>query len=161
MTNTLRIEKPTVADGSLMWELVKESTLDLNSPYKYIMMCEYFSETCVIVKKGEKLVGFITAFIPPEKQDVVFVWQVGVDPSMQGHGLASKMLAELFTRPACANIRFLEATVTPSNQASQALFKGFARKQQVECVVTPCFSAELFPTNDHEEELLYRIGPIS
>jgi L-2,4-diaminobutyric acid acetyltransferase len=161
MNETLFIEKPKVTDGSLMWQLVKRSTLDLNSPYKYIMMCEYFSETCVVVKKNEQLLGFITAFIPPKQQDVIFVWQVGVDPSQQGKGIASKMLAELLNRPACKNVRYLEATVTPSNQASQSLFQGFARKKDTKCVVTPCFSADLFPGEGHEEELTYRVGPLS
>lgn len=159
MDQTLCIEKPKVTDGSLMWQLVKQTTLDENSPYKYIMMCEYFRETCVVVKKNEQLLGFITAFIPPKQQDVIFVWQVGVDPSQQGKGIASKMLFELLKRDVCRNVRFLEATVTPSNQASQSLFQGFARKKQTECVVTPCFSADLFPGNDHEEELSFRIGP--
>jgi L-2,4-diaminobutyric acid acetyltransferase len=159
MDQTISIEKPKVTDGSLMWQLVTQSTLDLNSPYKYIMMCEYFSETCVVVKKNEKLLGFITAFIPPKQQDVIFVWQVGVDPSQQGKGIASKMLAELLKRDVCKNVRYLEATVTPSNQASQSLFRGFARKNQKECVVTPCFSADLFPGEGHEEELTFRIGP--
>ncbi|QOY36732.1 diaminobutyrate acetyltransferase [Anaerobacillus isosaccharinicus] len=159
MDDTLCIEKPNATDGSLMWQLVKQSTLDLNSPYKYIMMCEYFSETCVVVKKNEQLLGFITAFIPPKKQDVIFVWQVGVDPSQHGKGIASKMLAELLKRDACKNVRYLEATVTPSNQASQSLFRGFARKKQTECVVKPCFSADLFPGENHEEELTFRVGP--
>lgn len=37
----ITFEKPTLEDGGPMWELVKESTLDQNSAYKYIMMCEF------------------------------------------------------------------------------------------------------------------------
>lgn len=161
MTQTLTIGMPTVEDGALMWKLVKESTLDLNSAYKYIMMCEYFKETCVVVKENNELQGFITAFIPPERQDVVFVWQVGVDPSQQGKGLASKMLNELVSRPACKNVRFLEATVTPSNIASQSLFRGFAKKKQTECEVSDCFPADIFPEEGHEAEQTFRIGPLT
>ncbi len=161
MEQTIRIEKPRTTDGALMWQLVQQSTLDDNSPYKYIMMCDYFKETCVVVKKEKKLVGFITAFIPPEKQDTIFIWQVGVDSSQRGKGIASKMLAELLKRPACKNVKYLEATVTPSNQASQSLFRGLARKKHTECAVKACYSTTLFPTSDHEEELLFRIGPLS
>ncbi|WP_314733333.1 diaminobutyrate acetyltransferase [Anaerobacillus sp. CMMVII] len=139
MEHTLTIEKPKITDGKRMWELVKQSTLDLNSPYKYIMMCEYFSETCVVVKKNEQLVGFITAFIPPTQQNVIFVWQVGVAPSQQGKGLASKMLAELLGRSACKDIKYLEATVTPSNKASQSLFRGFARKIKLNVLLPHAF----------------------
>lgn len=144
-----------------MWRLVKKSTLDLNSSYKYLMMCEFFSETCIVAKENEQLIGFITAFIPPERQDVIFVWQVGVDSSQRGKGIASKMLNELLLQTACKKVRYLEATITPSNTASQSLFRGLARNQNTECVVSECFSADLFPEEGHEAEFTYRIGPFS
>ncbi|WP_334313187.1 diaminobutyrate acetyltransferase [Terrihalobacillus insolitus] len=159
-TKTIVFKKPTVEDGAEMWELVDKSTLDQNSAYKYIMMCEFFSETCVVAKQEGKLVGFVTAFIPPERKDVVFVWQIGVDPSQQGNGIASKLLTELITRKACQNVRFVEATVTPSNKASKSLFRRFARDNQTKCRVSECFSEDLFPSDEHEEELSFRIGPI-
>ncbi|UOE94934.1 diaminobutyrate acetyltransferase [Alkalihalobacillus sp. LMS39] len=156
----LTIEKPTVEDGAAMWELVKNSTLDLNSSYKYIMMCEFFAETCVVAKEDDKVVGFVTAFIPPERQDVVFVWQVGVDASQRGKGVASKLLHELLSREACKDVRYLEATVTPTNQASQSLFRRIARDFNTDCSVYDCFPEELFPGDDHEAELTFRVGPI-
>jgi L-2,4-diaminobutyric acid acetyltransferase len=156
----ITLEKPTVEDGAAMWELVNDSTLDQNSAYKYIMMCEYFSDTCVVAKHNGKLVGFVTAFIPPEKKDVVFVWQIGVDSNTRGKGIASKLLNELITRNKCRGVRFVEATVTPSNKASQSLFKRLARDHQTKCKISECFSEDLFPSDDHEEELCFRIGPI-
>ena len=156
----ITFEKPALEDGGPMWELVKESTLDKNSAYKYIMMCEFFANTCVVAKDGETLVGFVTAFIPPEKEDVIFVWQIGVNPNYQGMKIASNLLHELVNRDACRNVRYLEATVTPSNVASQSLFKGFARKQKTNCFITECFTEDLFPTDDHEEELCFRVGPL-
>ncbi|MDC3422085.1 diaminobutyrate acetyltransferase [Aquibacillus koreensis] len=143
-----------------MWELVNNSTLDSNSVYKYIMMCEYFAETCVVAKEDDKLVGFVTAFIPPEKPDAVFIWQVGVDSSQRGKGIASRLLNHLIEREYCQDVRFVEATVTPSNNASQSLFRKLARDHQTECTVTEFFKEELFPGDDHEEELNFRVGPI-
>ncbi|WP_096435680.1 diaminobutyrate acetyltransferase [Alteribacter populi] len=157
--DTLFLTKPTLADGADMWNLVNDSTLDLNSSYKYLMMCEFFSETCVVAKQQDQLVGFITAFIPPEQEDVVFIWQVGVDSSQRGKGVASKMLDELISRKACRHVRYLEATVTPSNVASESLFRRLARDHSTDCTVTTCFPAEAFPEDDHESELTYRIGP--
>ncbi|WP_256205248.1 diaminobutyrate acetyltransferase [Piscibacillus halophilus] len=159
--DTVKLEEPTPEDGAGMWDLVSHSTLDQNSCYKYIMMCEYFSETCVVAKEEGKIVGFVTAFIPPEKQDVLFVWQVGVDSSQRGKGIASRMLQEIFNREACQDVRFLEATVTPSNKASQSLFKGFAKKNNTKCDVSELFSKDLFPSDEHEEELRFRIGPVN
>ncbi|WP_281242980.1 diaminobutyrate acetyltransferase [Thalassobacillus cyri] len=158
-TATLTFSEPNLDDGKAMWELVDNSSLDQNSAYKYLMMSEFFSDTCVIAKEDEKLVGFVTAFIPPEHPDVVFVWQIGVDSSQRGKGVASKLLNELVSREACREVRYLEATVTPSNEASQSLFRRLARDHDTECKVTERFTEEMFPGDDHEEELNFRIGP--
>lgn len=156
----ITFEKPTVYDGKAMWNLVKNSTLDLNSAYKYLLMCEFFQETCIVAKEGDRLIGFVTAFIPPDKDDTLFVWQIGVDSKFQGQGIASKLLSELFFQNNLEQIHYLEATVTPTNIASKALFRGFAKKQNTSCEVSECFSEDLFPGTNHEAELLYRIGPI-
>ncbi|WP_332691484.1 diaminobutyrate acetyltransferase [Halalkalibacter lacteus] len=158
--DTVCFDKPTVEDGAAMWELVNESTLDQNSAYKYIMMCEFFAETCVVAKEDDQVVGFVTAFIPPERQDVVFVWQIGVHSSQRGKGLASKLLEELVQRDGCTEVKYVEATVTPSNEASQALFRRLARSYDTECEVHDCFSEDLFPEDGHEKELTFRVGPI-
>ncbi|KGX87433.1 diaminobutyrate acetyltransferase [Pontibacillus marinus] len=152
---------PSVKDGTSMWELVNNSSLDQNSPYKYLMMCEYFSETCVVAKEKDKLVGFITAFIPPQRSNVIFIWQIGIDSSYRGNGIASKMLNTLVERESCKFVCYMEATVTPSNEASQSLFKRFARDHDTTCEVTTGFPEELFPEEGHEEELTFRIGPFS
>ncbi len=110
--NALRFETPTAKDGAAMWELVSRSTLDQNSAYKYIMMGHYFAETCVLAKADNKLAGFATAFIPPGQEDVVFIWQIGVDSSQRGKGLATKMINELIQREVCKNVRYVEATIT-------------------------------------------------
>ncbi|MFG6118797.1 diaminobutyrate acetyltransferase [Thalassobacillus sp. B23F22_16] len=158
-TATLTFSEPTLDDGKAMWELVDNSTLDQNSAYKYLMMSEFFSDTCVVAKEDDKLVGFVTAFIPPEHPDVVFVWQIGVDSSQRGKGVASKLLNELVAREACQDVHYLEATVTPSNEASQSLFRRLARDHDTECKVTERFTEEMFPGDGHEEELNFRIGP--
>lgn len=156
----ISFEKPTQEDGSPMWELVKKTSLDLNSPYKYILMSEYFADTCLVAKNNGSIIGFITAFISPERQDCLFVWQVGVDPIYQGKKIASNMLHELLSRQECKQIRYLEATITPTNVASQSLFNKIARDYETDLCVTEFFPAHIFPNdNKHDEELLYRVGP--
>lgn len=151
-------EKAKKEDSKAMWELVNNTTLDQNSPYKYMMMADFFTETCVVAKQDEKLVGFVTAFIQPERPDTLFVWQVGVDSSQRGKGLASKMIKELAQWNA-NQVHFIEATVTPSNEASRALFHKLGREFNTNCEVSDHFSASLFPDNSHEKEQLFRIGP--
>lgn len=158
---TFSLEQPTKEDGQGMWSLVKESSLDLNSAYKYIMMAEYFSETCVVAKERGEVVGFITGFIQPEHPDVIFVWQVGVDSSQRGKGVASKMLNELVSRDVCKHVRYLEATITEDNKASQSLFKRLAKDHDTIYEIQECFPEDVFPEEDQKAEYTYRIGPFA
>nr|WP_240511880.1 diaminobutyrate acetyltransferase [Paludifilum halophilum] len=137
----------------------RAGVLDLNSSYSYLMLCKFFSETCVIAEENDRIVGFVSAFIPPESQDTVFVWQVAVDASQRGKGLGKTLLKELLNRNACDDVRFLEATVSPSNVPSQSLFKSVAKDLDTQCQVFECFPENLFPDEQHESEWTYRIGP--
>jgi L-2,4-diaminobutyric acid acetyltransferase len=156
---TFTLEQPSKEDGQGMWNLAKKTSLDLNSAYKYIMMAEYFSETCVVAKERGEVVGFITGFIQPEHPDVVFVWQVGVDDSQRGKGVGYKMLEELVTREAASDVKYLEATITKDNSASQALFKKLAKEYDTSFEVKETFPADVFP-EEGEAEYTYRIGPL-
>ncbi|GAE93475.1 L-2,4-diaminobutyric acid acetyltransferase [Gracilibacillus boraciitolerans JCM 21714] len=160
-SNEVVFSQPTKHDGAALWELVANSTLDTNSSYKYILMSEYFSDTCVVAKQGNQVVGFITAFIPPKKQDAVFVWQVGVDASQRGKGIASNMLHHLLNSEGCQNVKFVEATITPSNKASQSLFQKLARDFQTDITSSEFFTKDIFPGDEHEEELKFIVGPIN
>jgi len=159
--NTLGVfRKPTLDDGAAVWELVKSTgVLDLNSPYSYLMWCQNFGETSVVVEKDDEIVGFVSGFVKPEKPDRLFIWQVAVAESQRGKGLASKMLHHLLERQSCKNVHFVEATVTPSNIASQKLFKRLARNLDTHIKVSTCFSADDFPEEGQEEELTHEIGP--
>lgn len=157
----IRFRKPREEDGPEIWELVKSTgVLDLNSAYSYLMLCKYFSGTCVVAEYDNEIIGFLSAFKPPGRLDVIFVWQVAVAPSQHRKGLGSAMLQVLLRRKECAGVRFLETTITPSNIPSQSLFRKLARNADARCEVEECFSGDLFPGSNHEAELMYRIGPI-
>ncbi len=126
------------------------------------MWCEIFSNTSIVVKSKEtqKVVGFISGFIHPDKTDTLFIWQVAVSESERGNGLATKMLLQLMDRDACEEVQFVEATVSPSNTPSKRLFFGLARKFNTNWKVSDYFTANDFPDTGHEDELLFRIGPL-
>ncbi|MDX1711222.1 MAG: diaminobutyrate--2-oxoglutarate transaminase [Rhodovibrionaceae bacterium] len=153
--------QPSHEDGSALWDLVKDTgVLDVNSAYSYLLLGKHFDETCVVAERKGEIRGFVSAFCPPGREDTVFVWQIGVAQSERGRGLAKALLHELVRRPACRQVRFLEATVTPSNRASRALFRAFARDLGARCYVGNGFEAEHFPGDgDYEAENLFRIGP--
>ena len=168
MTLTTDIEtdfhfrKPTKKDGAAVWQLIKDmKVLDLNSSYSYLMWCEIFSDTSIVAEREGNTVGFISGFINPNSPDTLFIWQVAVNASERGRGLATKMLRQLLKRTS-EQVEYVEATVSPSNKPSQSLFKGLAKKLDTNCDISDYFTSEDFPGEgeEHEDELLFKIGPI-
>lgn len=159
-STTLSIRPPTVEDAAAMWRLVRDSgVLDVNSPYSYLILCRHFGQTCLVAEAAGEIVGFVTAYRPPVEPQVIFVWQIGVAQSMRGRGVGLTLLDALVRKEAANGASFLEATVTPSNAPSQALFRAIAQRLHTKCEETPCFSTHLFPDETHEAEDLFRIGP--
>jgi L-2,4-diaminobutyric acid acetyltransferase len=147
--------------------------LDPNSTYAYLLLSHHFHDTCVVAERRRTIVGFVSAYVPPRQQDTIFVWQVAVDATARGEGLAGRLLDELLAREACAEVSFLETTVTPSNRPSRKLFDALARRLKAACRTSVLFPPELFngtrsrespdgePAPCHEAEELLRIGPFS
>ncbi|MBY7143180.1 diaminobutyrate acetyltransferase [Virgibacillus sp. NKC19-3] len=153
--------KPNKDDGAAVWELIKQTgVLDLNSSYSYLMWCEIFSETSIVTEREGETVGFISGFIHPDTPNTLFIWQVAVNESERGNGLGTKMLFQLLNREHCGAIEYVEATVSPSNTPSRNLFQGLAQKLKTHCEVDDYFSSNDFPGEGHEDELLFKIGPI-
>lgn len=141
-----------------MWELAQSTSLDRNSPYAYLLWGDHFSATSRIAWDDDGLVGFVVGHLVPDRPDTLFVWQVGVADRARGLGLASRLLDEVVDSP--GGVRFVEATVTPSNEASDRLFRSFAHRHGAAVDTAVAYDEELFPTEGHETEIRYRIGPM-
>jgi len=148
---------PHQDDGTALWALARANGLDENSPYAYLMWAEYFAATSIVGEVDDTLVGFVTGFAVPARPDTLFVWQVGVDEAQRGRGIGSQLLDALVRRH--PHVRYLEATVTPTNSASAALFRGFGDRHGASVDERELFGAHLFPAG-HEAEVLFRIGPV-
>lgn len=157
-SDLIRFGRPTPADGSEIWRLVERSTLDLNSPYAYVLWGDHFSRTSRVAHDPEGLVGFVMGHVVPDRPDTLFVWQIGVAERARGAGLASRLLDEVWS--GVDGMRFLEATVTPTNEASDRTFRSFAARHGADVTTRPGYGEELFPGAGHEAEILYRIGPV-
>lgn len=142
-----------------MWALAITS-VDTNSPYSYLMMGEFFADTCAVATSGDQLVGFVTGFRLPDDPETLFIWQIAVAESARGTGLGGRMLDEVANRPSPPRIRHLAATVTPDNTASDKLFRAFATRWGAPCEVEDLFEDSDFPPGDHEPEHRYHIGPL-
>lgn len=154
----IRFGRPLPENGRQIWELVRRSTLDLNSPYAYVLWADHFSSTSRVAHDGEGLLGFVMGHRIPERPEVLFVWQIGVAERARGRGIGSRLLDELWA--GTPEVSHLEATVTPDNVASDRMFRGFAARHAATVTTTPGYGEELFAGADHEPEVLYRIGPV-
>ncbi|MCZ7528317.1 MAG: diaminobutyrate acetyltransferase [Acidimicrobiia bacterium] len=152
---------PAPGDGPELWRLAGATGLDVNAPYTYLLVVREFAATSVVVRDGRRVVAFIVGFRRPEAPDTLFVWQVAVAGSHRQRGVALRMLDHLVDRLLARGVRWVEATVTPSNRASLRFFRSFARGRGAECREDELFGVEAFPPEaPHEEELLLRIGPL-
>ncbi|MFI0371714.1 diaminobutyrate acetyltransferase [Actinomadura sp. 1N219] len=158
----VQLQEPRLSDGPELWRLARESrVLDVNSPYSYTLWCRDFADTSVVARDAGVPCGFVTGYVRPARPDTFFVWQVAVGSDHRGRGLAHRMLDRLADRLAPRGHRYMEATVTPDNTASTAMFEAFARGRGCEVARSPLFGAEHFPEGGHEPEVLFRIGPIA
>jgi len=161
---TLTTRMTSERDGAAVWELVRDAgTLDLNSAYCYLLLCDRYRDTCAVAEQEGRVVGFVSAFFAQDRPDTLFVWQIAVDAAMRGRGVATGLLRDIAERRGNrGRIRYIEATVSPSNRASHRLFERYAASRGA-ALAYPAggYAAALFPAGKaHEDEPLLRIGPL-
>lgn len=157
------IRAPSPDEGALLWEIARDAGgLDLNSPYAYMMSSRHFPETTALAELYGKPAGFVMAHRIPARPDVLFIWQVAVLPVFRGLGIAQRMFNNLLAREVNSGVRVMEATVTPSNVSSAALFSAFAKSRNAELEIRTGYPAAEFPEgHGHEAEDLYVISPVA
>jgi len=157
------LRPPRRREGAALHDLVAACPpLDLNSRYAYLLLCEHHAPTSVIAELDDKMVGAITAYVPPAQPDTLFIWQVAVAAQVRGQKLGTRMLRHLLQQ--CMALRrlcWMETTISPGNQASENLFTRFAARHGAGCTSATLFAAEDFGASGHQEERLYKIGPLN
>lgn len=155
------IESPSKSDGAALWRIARDSQkLDLNSSYAYLLWCQDFADTSVVARVDGAAVGFVLGYRRPAVPGSALVWQVAVDASQRGRGLAGKLLDALFTRLVDEGVQYLDTTITPDNEASIRLFESFAKRWDAPLERSELFAAADFP-DEHEPEAIFRIGPLA
>jgi L-2,4-diaminobutyric acid acetyltransferase len=161
-SSEINYRHPTLDDGSKIYSLVKSCPpLDVNSQYFYYILCKDFSNTCVVAEYDRNLLGFVSAYLQPEKPQSLFIWQVAVVKNERRKRLALNMLDWLIKQPKCINIQFMETTVSPLNQPSQKLFIRFAKDHNANFQTRLFLDKSNFDNESHEEEILYTISPLN
>ena len=158
MNDRVKFRKPTPVDGPAIHRLVKACPpLDENSRYCNLLQASHFADTAILAEKGGELIGFITGYTPPGSPDVLFVWQVAVAEAARGMKLARRMLEVLTDR---LGVAWVETTVTPDNVPSARMFEGFARTRSAAVKRSVMFSGDTHFEGLHDDEVLFRIGPL-
>ena len=160
MSMPIELRRPSAKDGASLFDLVERcAPLDPNSLYCNLLQCTHMAETCVAATQGANLVGFFSGYKLPANAETLFLWQVAVDESARGAGLASKMLSHLLARDTCRGVRFIETTITEDNKASWALFERLAKNLKADINSSVMFDKQLHFAGRHDSEMLVRIGP--
>lgn len=159
-TAPVSIRVPEAKDAKAIRQLVEETgVMDVNAEYAYMLLGEHFKETCAVAERNELLSGFVSAYVPPNQLDVLFVWQMAVSSTYRRRGLGRAMLHEILKRKPCEHIKYVHATIAPSNSASRSLFASLARDLGANLREQSMFPAGYF-SNQHEDEPLLVIGPL-
>ncbi|ASR03790.1 diaminobutyrate acetyltransferase [Gordonia rubripertincta] len=156
---TVDYRTPTVADGTRLWEIASDSkVLDVNSSYSYVLWCHDFADTSIVAEVDGRPVGFVTGYRRQSDPSTLMVWQVAVDDSMRGHGVAASMLHHLFDRANRHGMVAMHTTISPDNIPSQRLFESVAKARGLRFERRDLFAANTFP-DSHEPEDLYMLEP--
>ncbi|WP_018156043.1 diaminobutyrate acetyltransferase [Demetria terragena] len=150
---------PWLKDGAEMWRVARDSQrLDLNTPYAYMLWTRDFHATSLVAEIERNVVGFVKGYWRPEEPTTLMIWQIAVDESQRGKGLAGRMLDELAGR---TDAYSLETTIVQDNPESNRLFASFAERHGAQHTITDLFAEEHFPDEDDwQAELLHRITPL-
>lgn len=158
----IELRPPSSTDGASVHALIEQcKPLDTNSLYCNLLQCSHFAQTCVLAESGGSVVGFASGYLVPGRDDVLFLWQIAVHESMRGQKLAMRMLQNLLARPHLQHVRYVETTITPSNQASIGLFKKLAVELKADIGQSVLFGRDSHFGGAHDDECLYRIGPFT
>jgi L-2,4-diaminobutyric acid acetyltransferase len=155
---TATLCRPDVDDGVDCWRLAAATeVLDVNSRYAYLLWFRDFAATSIVAKADGEVIGFVTGYRRPDEVHTLVVWQVAVAEEVRGCGLGAAMLDALFD--AVPDVDHLEATITPDNSGSIALFTAFADRNRADIRRSELFGPDLLGAS-HEPEILFRIGPV-
>lgn len=159
MPESIALRKPNPNDGKSVYDLVKQCPpLDINSMYCNLLQVTHFSETSVAAELDGRLVGFVSAYIVPEKPNVLFVWQVAVAEEARGQGLAKSMISHILDRAETRRVDTIQTTITADNAPSRSLFKRLSQELDAPLHEYEMFDRDTHFGGTHDSEFLIEIA---
>ena len=120
----INIRNPKESEFEKIYNFVSRcKPLESYGDHFYRIMLRYFNNTCLIAEEENNILGFILGVISQTDPKSYFLWQIGVNPEVQGQGIGRKMLEHIEIELKRKNINRIELTIDPENKASQKLFE--------------------------------------
>jgi L-2,4-diaminobutyric acid acetyltransferase len=153
---------PVAEDAQSIFDLAQpyKPYIGTNPRYTYLLIATHFQKTSVVVEdvQSKQIVGFISGYLVPDTAEkTLFLWEIGVREGFHGNGLYLRMIHHLITK---INPVWVEATTNPSNRSSVERLGILSKDMNAKLSASVLFKEALFGASNHEDELLYRIGPI-
>ncbi|MDF3012088.1 MAG: diaminobutyrate acetyltransferase [Cellvibrio sp.] len=160
LLDRIEFRTPLTSDGDALKELLATTpVLDGNSVQCTLLQCGHFAKTSVAAFLRGRLVGFVSAYYPPNEPHTLFVWQVVVSQQLRDLGLGKKMLHWLIAQPACEQATRLVTAIGIKNTVSWSMFDSFAR--DIGALPIKSFVTPLTPKEGYQQdEYLLRISPL-
>jgi L-2,4-diaminobutyric acid acetyltransferase len=159
--DNMKLCRPEKKYAKQIYKLVQSTKiLDLNSEYLYLLQTTHFRDYCSIALHKEKVVGFVSGYCLPNRDDSLFIWQVAVDDNFRGKGLAKNLMIDILSREENLSLKYIHTTISPSNKSSIKAFERFANELETNIVLQDFIEKDDF-INQHEEEVLSEIGPFN
>lgn len=89
----------------------------------YKIMIHYFGNSFFIIKKDDKIIGFVWGFVSQTNKDILFLWQIGVIKEFRGKNIAQKLVERFIEYAKDNNCKKVHATVETGNIASWKMFE--------------------------------------
>ena len=156
----ISVSTPTKNSGYAIYKLIERcQPLDLTSPSLYFIQSHYFQKTCAIATCSNDVIGFVSGFMDPLKENTLFVWQVAIDEPFRGRGLAQTLINYILQQN--LNTEFIETSITEDNLASQKLFRKLSKHLNTVITQEKFLDQQTHFLKQHESEYLFRIGPFT
>lgn len=136
------------ADAGLLYALAtKCPPLDAHTPYTYWFVCRYFHHCSFILEVNGVPAGYVMAV---KTDDCVFLWQIGLLPSIRGKGYAQVMIDRVMR---CAAILGLpvQMSMLADNLVSKNAFRKYCQLAHV----------GMYEIGEVQSEILYELRYLS
>lgn len=144
----ITLRRVTADDADLLYALVKNCPpLDVHTPYTYWFICRYFYHCSFILEVNDVPVGYVMAV---RTDSCVFLWQIGLLPSVRGKGYAQIMIDRVMKCAAKLGLS-VQLSISADNYASNSAFRKYCQSSRI----------GMYEIGEAQSEILYELRYLS